>query len=37
MLIRIDDKLKEEIRQEAKALGLSMSAYIRLILIKRNK
>lgn len=36
-IIRLDESLKEELRKEAKEKGLSLSAYIRLILIERNK
>lgn len=34
--IQIENKLKEELRKEAKIKGLSLNAYIRLILIERN-
>lgn len=35
--ITIDDKLKEELEKEAKAKGLSLNAYIRMLLIERKK
>lgn len=35
--IKIDESLKEQLRQEAKSKGLSLNAYIRLILIERGK
>lgn len=34
ILIRVDKELKEKIREKAKSLGLSLSSYIRLIIIK---
>ena len=34
---RIEEDLKEQLEKEAKETGLSLSAYIRLILIERNK
>lgn len=39
MIIRIDEKLKEQLKKEAKGLGLTLSAYVRMILtghIKRE-
>lgn len=35
--ITIDDDLKKKLEQEAKAKGLSLNAYIRMLLIERNK
>lgn len=35
--IKIDEGLKEQLQQEAKSKGLSLNAYIRLILIERGK
>ena len=35
--IRIDDSLKKELQTEAEKKGLSLSAYIRMILIERDK
>lgn len=35
--IKIDGSLKEQLQQEAKSKGLSLNAYIRLILIERGK
>ena len=35
--IKIDENLKERLQQEAKSKGLSLNAYIRLILIERGK
>ena len=37
MFLNIDDKLKKELQREAKNKGLSLTAYIRLILLERNK
>lgn len=34
ILIRIDQELKEKVKEKAKLLGLSTSAYIRMLLIK---
>lgn len=34
ILIRIDSSTKEEIFAKAKAIGLSVSAYVRLLIIK---
>ena len=34
--IKIDEELKKELQQEAKAKGLSLNGYIRLILIERK-
>ena len=35
--LRISTKLIEELKIESEKLGLSLSAYVRFILIKRNK
>jgi len=35
--IKIDDDLKKQLEQEAKEKGLSLNAYIRMLLIERNK
>lgn len=35
--IKIDESLKEQLQQEAKSKGLSLNAYIRLVLIERGK
>lgn len=35
--IKIDDKLKRQLEKEAKEKGLSLNAYIRMLLIERNK
>lgn len=35
--IKIDENLKEQLQQEAKSKGLSLNAYIRLVLIERGK
>ena len=35
--IKIDEKLKEQLENEAKAKGLSLNAYIRMLLIEREK
>lgn len=37
ILIRVDPELKEKLQQKAKSLGLSLSSYIRLTLIKELK
>ena len=34
--IQIESKLKEKLKEEAKIKGLSLNAYIRLILIERE-
>lgn len=34
--IRIDDRLKEQLEEEAAAKGLSLNAYIRMLLIERK-
>lgn len=35
--IKIDDDLKRQLEEEAKTKGLSLNAYIRMLLIERNK
>ena len=35
--LKLDDALKEELKQEAKQKGLTLVSYIRLLLIERNK
>ena len=35
--IKIDEHLKQELESEAKAKGLSLNAYIRMLLIERKK
>lgn len=35
--IKIDESLKEQLRQEARERGLSLNAYIRLIIFERGK
>ena len=35
--IQIDGKLKQELYAEAESKGLSLNAYIRMILIERDK
>lgn len=35
--IKVDDALKKELINEANAKGLSLNAYIRMILIERKK
>lgn len=35
--LSIDEELKKQLRIEAKARGLSLNAYIRLILFERDK
>lgn len=37
MFVNIDNDLKEQLRVEAKEKGLSLTAYIRMILLERNK
>jgi predicted DNA binding CopG/RHH family protein len=37
ILIRVDKELKEKVKQKAKLFGLSVSAYIRMVLIKDLK
>lgn len=35
--LRIDDDLKKQLQEEAEEKGLSLSAYVRMILIERDK
>ena len=35
--IKIDESVKKQLEEEAKAKGLSLNAYIRMLLIERNK
>lgn len=35
--IKIDEELKEQLEKEAKSKGLSLNAYIRMLLIEREK
>lgn len=35
--IKIDDDLKRQLEEEAKTKGLSLNAYIRMLLIERGK
>ena len=35
--IKIDENLKQELESEAKSKGLSLNAYIRMLLIERKK
>ena len=35
--IKIDNELKKQLEKEAKEKGLSLTAYIRMLLIERNK
>lgn len=37
ILIRIDSELKEKVKVKAKELGLSVSAYVRMIIIEKIK
>lgn len=37
MFLNIDDNLKKELQEEAKAKGLSLTSYIRMILIERKE
>jgi antitoxin component of RelBE/YafQ-DinJ toxin-antitoxin module len=37
MFLNIDKDLKEELQKEAKEKGLSLTAYIRMLLIERGK
>lgn len=37
MFLNIDKELKEDLQKEAKEKGLSLTAYIRMILINRGK
>lgn len=35
--IAIDEELKKQLEEEAKLKGLTLTAYIRMLLIERNK
>ena len=35
--IAIDKEIKEELKEEAKAKGISLNGYIRMILLERKK
>jgi len=35
--IKIDDNLKRELEEEARQKGLSLNAYVRMLLIERGK
>lgn len=35
--ITIDEELKKQLEEEAKLKGLTLTAYIRMLLIERNK
>ena len=35
--IKIDEDLKQGLESEAKSKGLSLNAYVRMLLIERNK
>lgn len=37
MILMIGKELKNQLKKEAKEKGLSLSAYVRLILVERNK
>jgi antitoxin component of RelBE/YafQ-DinJ toxin-antitoxin module len=37
LMLALDDSLKQELIDEAKEKGLTLSAYVRMILIERNK
>lgn len=37
ILIRVDLELKNKVQQKAKSLGLSVSSYIRTLLVKENE
>lgn len=37
MFLNIDKDLRDELQKEAKEKGLSLTAYIRMILIERGK
>ena len=37
MFINLGNELKEELQEEAKQKGLSLTAYIRMILLERKK
>ena len=35
--VKIDESLKKQLEEESKAKGLSLNAYIRMLLIERKK
>ena len=35
--VKIDESLKKQLKEEAKTKGLSLNAYIRMLLIERKK
>lgn len=37
MFLNIDQELKEQLKKEAKEKGLSLTSYIRMILLERGK
>ena len=37
IMLAVDDKFKKELIQEANLKGLTLSAYVRMILIERKK
>ncbi len=37
MFLNIDDTLKKELQEEAEEKGLSLTAYIRMLLLERKK
>ena len=37
MYLNIDESLKKELKKEAKQLGITLTGYIRMILMKREK
>ena len=37
MYLNIDEELKEQLKKEADEKGLSLTAYIRMILLEMNK
>jgi antitoxin component of RelBE/YafQ-DinJ toxin-antitoxin module len=37
ILIRIDNELKEKVKSKAKSLGLSVSSFVRVLLIEKLK
>lgn len=37
MFLNIDEQLKQELQKEAEKKGLSLTAYIRMLLIERKK
>lgn len=37
MVVKLEQKLKTELEKEAKKKGLSLSSYVRMILMERDK